>query len=211
MFTRIRKNIEGREALVVSGLQEYSLRDTLECGQCFRHRPIKDIDGYAEFMIPVGKKLFFVGQKKLGELIFYDISDEDFDTLAVPYFSLDTDYEEIKNDIRKRTDSDFLKSAIDAAGGIAILRQEPWEALFSFIVSQNNNIPRIKKIIAELSAEYGDNLCLQNGIKKCPLSKIEGNPCHENCKNCGLCYSFPEGKENMGKSMPVFFIYAPWG
>lgn len=210
MFTRIRKNIEGREALVVSGLGEYSLRDTLECGQCFRHRPIKDIDGYAEFMIPVGKKLFFVGQKKLGELIFYGISDEDFDSLAVPYFSLDTDYEEIKNDIRKRTNSEFLKSAIDAAGGIAILRQEPWEALFSFIVSQNNNIPRIKKIIAELSAEYGDNLCLQNGIKKCPLSKIEGNPCHENCKNCGLCYSFPEAKavmlepEKLLKARPGF-------
>jgi len=69
-----------------------------------------------------------------------------------PYF--DECYEKIKDDIRKRTDSAWLKSAIDAAGGIAILRQDAWEALFSFIVSQNNNIPRIKKIIAEISALY---------------------------------------------------------
>lgn len=191
MFTRTRKKIDGRDALVIAGLSAYSLRDTLECGQCFRHRPIKEENGYCEYMIPAGKKLFFVGQRKLGELIFYDISDEDFDALAVPYFSLDTDYEKIKDDIRKRTDSAWLKSAIDAAGGIAILRQDAWEALFSFIVSQNNNIPRIKKIIAEISALYGENLCLQNSIKKCPLSKIEGTPCHESCRSCGFCYSFP--------------------
>ncbi len=191
MFTIKEKNFDGRAALLIEGLGSYSLRDTLECGQCFRHRAVKDGDGYVEYMIPVGEKLFFVGQKKTGELIFYGISEEDFNSLAVPYFSLDTDYEKIKDDIRKRTDSEWLKSAIDAAGGIAILKQEPWEALFSFIISQNNNIPRIKKIISEISAAYGDNLCLQNGVKKCPLSKIEGNPCHEKCKSCGFCYSFP--------------------
>ena len=191
MSERIRNKIDGRDALTVKGLGKYSLRDTLECGQCFRHRVIKDADGYLEYMIPVGNRLFFVGQKTEGELIFYDVSDEDFEALAVPYFSLDTDYEKIKDDIRGRTDSDWLLAAIDSAGGIAILKQDAWEALFSFIVSQNNNIPRIKKIISEISAAYGDNLCLQNSIKKCPLSKIGGTPCHENCKNCGFCYSFP--------------------
>ena len=210
MFTIKKEILNSREALVVSGLGEYSLSDTLECGQCFRHRKIKECDGYVEYMVPVKEKIFFVGQKKAGELIFYGISEEDFTSLAVPYFSLDTDYEKIKNDIRKRTDSEWLHKAIDVAGGIAILKQDPWEALFSFIVSQNNNIPRIKKIISEISAQYGVNLCLQNGIKTCPLSKIDGTPCHENCKNCGFCYSFPsaeavmENPEKLLASRPGF-------
>ena len=195
MFTINHKNFEGREAIVAEGLGGYSLRDTLECGQCFRHRLVKDEGGYLEYMIPVGNFLLFVGQEKLGELIFFDISEEEFYKTAVPYFTLETDYEAIKNDIRRRTDSVWLLSAIESGGGIAILKQDAWEALFSFIVSQNNNIPRIKKIIAEISSAYGDNLCLQNGIKKCPLSKIDGTPCHENCKNCGICYSFPKAED----------------
>ena len=195
MFTRKKENIDGRRALVIEGLGEYSLRDTLECGQCFRHRTVKETDGYIEYMIPVFEKIFFVAQKRKGELIFFGITDEDFDSLAVPYFSLDTDYEKIRNDIRKRTDSAWLKEAIDTAGGIAILKQDSWEALFSFIISQNNNIPRIKKIISEISVQYGVNLCLQNGIKSCPLAKIDGTPCHENCKNCGFCYSFPKAED----------------
>jgi N-glycosylase/DNA lyase len=191
MFTINHKNFKGREAIVAEGLGGYSLRDTLECGQCFRHRLVKDEGGYLEYMIPVGNSLLFVGQEKLGELIFFDISEEEFYKTAVPYFTLETDYEAIKNDIRQRTDSAWLLSAIESGGGIAILKQDPWEALFSFIVSQNNNIPRIKKIIAQLSAAYGVNLCLQNGIKKCPLGKTDATPCEEICKNCGACYSFP--------------------
>jgi len=191
MLKRMRKEIRDRHALVIGELGEYSLRDTMECGQCFRWQKITDCQGYTEYMIPVGEKIFFIGQEKPGELIFYGISDEDFERLAVPFFSLDTDYEKIKNEIKEKTDSEWLKRAADAAGGIAILKQDAWEALFSFIVSQNNNIPRIRKIIAEVSAAYGNNLCLQNGIKKCPLSKIDSTPCHENCKNCGICYSFP--------------------
>ena len=199
MFTIKHKIFEGRSAIVAEGLGGYSLCDTLECGQCFRHRLIKNENGYTEYMIPVGNSLLFVGQEKLGELIFFDISEEEFYKTAVPYFTLDTDYEAIKNDIRRRTDSAWLLSAIESGGGIAILKQDAWEALFSFIVSQNNNIPRIKKIIAEISSAYGDNLCLQNGIKKCPLSKIDGTPCHENCKNCGICVT----EENLGESAPV--------
>ena len=195
MLNWTRKKIEERDAIAVDTGGVYSLYDTLECGQCFRHRTVRNENGYLEYMIPVGEKLFFVGQKIPGELIFYDISDKEFEELAVPFFSLDTDYEKIKEDIRKRTDSEWLIQATDAAGGIVILKQDPWEALFSFIVSQNNNIPRIKKIIAEICAAYGDNLCLQNKVKKCPLSKIDGNPCHEKCKNCGICYSFPKPKD----------------
>ena len=210
MSKQIKKEFQDNGMLTVSGLGDYNLTDTMECGQCFRWQVVKREKDYVEYLIPVGKKLFSVAQKKPGELIFYRLSDEDFEDLAVTFFSLGTDYEKIKNDIRERTDSEWLLRAIDAAGGIAILKQDAWEALFSFIVSQNNNIPRIRKIIAEISRAYGANLCLQNGIKKCPLSKIDTAPCDENCKKCGICYSFPspdeifKNPEKMLESKPGF-------
>lgn len=178
----------------VFGLGEYDLRDTLECGQCFRHELICEGEGFVEYMTVTGDLIIKVRQEKRGELIFGDISEEDFLSVAVPYFSLETDYTAIRDDIISRTDSPWLKRAAEAAAGIAILRQDAWETVFSFIISQNNNIPRIKKIIKRISAEYGVNICLQKGIKKCPLGKTSATPCDEICKNCGACYTFPTAK-----------------
>ena len=186
---------EHREALSVSGLGEYSLSDTLLCGQCFRYELITEREGYVEYLIPTRSTLIRVGQRCRGELLFFGMDSATLREVAIPFFTLDTDYAQIKRDILSRTDSEWLASAAECAGGIAILRQEPWEALFSFIISQNNNIPRIRKIIRELSAAYGVNLCLQNGIDKCPCGKIDGTPCEEKCKSCGICYSFPKAAD----------------
>ena len=209
-FSTKKEVVLGRDATVISGLGRYSIKDTFECGQCFRHELICETEDYTEYMTVVGDSIITVGQRKLGELIFYGATDEELENIIRPYFTLDTDYEKIQRDIKARTDSEWLRSAADAAGGIAILKQEPWEALFSFIVSQNNNIPRIRKIIRQLSAAYGVNLTLQKGGKKCPLSKIDGTPCEEKCKECGICYSFPSAKsvaespEKMLPSRPGF-------
>ena len=183
-----------REALVVSGLGEYSLSDTLLCGQCFRYEECCRDGDYVEYVIPAGEFLFCVGQKKRGELYFFDIDKESFYSAAVPFFSLDVDYAKIRDDIISRTDSEWMRCAAEAGAGIAILRQDSWEALFSFIVSQNNNIPRIRKIIRELSSAYGVNISLQNERKTCPCGKIDGTPCEEKCKSCGICYTFPSAE-----------------
>ena len=194
-FSKENKTIDEREAIVVSSLGHYSLRDTLECGQCFRYERIRDDDELIEYVIPVGDVVIDVAQAKPGELIFFGISDEDFERIARPYFTLDTDYEAICADIVKRTDSEWLKEAAECAKGIAILKQDPWEALFSFIISQNNNIPRIRKIIREMSSAYGVNISLQNNAQKCPANKISGTPCEEKCNECGICYTFPKCSE----------------
>lgn len=210
IFSTKKELISGREATVVSGLGAYSLKDTLECGQCFRYEPITEGENYVEYLTVVRDSIITVGQRKLGELIFYGAADNELEEIIRPYFTLDTDYEKIKADIISKTDSAWLKNAAEAAGGIAILKQDEWEALFSFIVSQNNNIPRIRKIIRQLSAAYGVNLTLQKGGKKCPLSKINGTPCEEKCKECGICYTFPSAEavakepEKMLPSRPGF-------
>ena len=208
MFIKKKEKLNGRDALVVSGLGDYSLSDTLECGQAFRYELIYADDGYVEYMTVVGDEIITVGQSSEGELIFYEISDAAFDSVARPYFALDTDYRAIRADIVERTDSEWLKKAAEEARGIVILKQDEWETLFSFIVSQNNNIPRIRKIIRQLSAEYGVNICLQKGIKKCPLGKISATPCEEFCKSCGSCYTFPRA-EDVAKNPEKMLLAKP--
>lgn len=194
-FSKENKIINGRAAIVVNISGRYSLRDTMECGQCFRYELVCDDGDMLEYIIPVGDILIDVAQTKPGELIFFDLSDDDFEKVARPFFALDRDYDAIRRDIAERTDSEWLKAAAECGAGIAILKQDPWEALFSFIISQNNNIPRIRKIIREMSSAYGVNISLQNHAVKCPANKIDVTPCEEKCKDCGICYTFPKCEE----------------
>ncbi len=199
MFEEKREKINGREARVLTGLADYDLYDTLECGQCFRYEPVTREEGYTEYVIMHRGVLFDVAQRERGELIFYGIGDEEFESLAVPFFSLNTDFAAIRRDIVGRTDSEWLIRASEAGSGIAILKQDPWEALLSFIISQNNNIPRIRGMIKKLAARYGVNVSLQNEGKKCPLSKEGCTPCEEKCRECGVCYTFPSAEDIMAE------------
>ncbi|MBQ8372613.1 MAG: DNA-3-methyladenine glycosylase 2 [Clostridia bacterium] len=194
MFEKIYTQFDGRDAIIVKGLGEYDLGATMECGQCFRYERVSR-DDMTEYITVVGGEIIDVGQVKRGELIFFCMSDEVFSSVAVPYFALTTDLDEVRRDILGRTDSEWLRSAAACAGGVAILAQQPWEALISFIISQNNNIPRIRRIIREVCAEYGVNICLQKGIKKCPAKLTDATPCEEICKKCGRCYTFPTAEE----------------
>lgn len=187
MFRKNYTTFRGEGVIVAESFGECNLTDTFECGQAFRYECTVREKDYVEYITVVGEKIIRVGQRKPGELIFFGASDDDFERIIRPYFALDTDFEAIREEIKERTDSEWLRRAADSARGIVILKQEPWETLLSFIISQNNNIPRIRKIIRSISAEYGKNLALTSGAK-CPL----GKDCSEkSCKECGVCYTFP--------------------
>ena len=87
--------------------------------------------------------------------------EEDFENVWKKYLSLDEDYDEIDRSIisAMTCDSDrrVMEDAVRCGAGIRILKQDPFECLISFIISQNNNIPRIKKIISALCEKYGEN------------------------------------------------------
>ena len=199
MFEKFETCFEGKDAIAVKGLGPYSLSDTMECGQCFRYEKIEREDGADEYLTVVGGELIHVAQRERGELYFIGMTDEVFENVAVPYFSLGRDLDAVKKSVIGNTSSEWLKAAADFGAGIAILSQNPWEALLSFIISQNNNIPRIRKIVREISAEYGTNLSIKNDYNSCPLSLINGKPNEDACKKCGRCYTFPTAENILAR------------
>ena len=85
--------------------------------------------------------------------MFYDTDEKIYDTLWRKYFDIDRDYGKIKEELLAKDDK--LKEAICAMSGVRILNQEFFETLISFIISQNKQIPHIKKIVADISEKYG--------------------------------------------------------
>lgn len=124
---------------------------TFDCGQCFRFE--READGTWS---GVTRGIFF-GVKDMGERLFIRCeSEEELTGVILPFLALDEDYDMIREDIKTHfAADDTMAAAMELGSGIRILRQEPWEALCSFIISQNNNIPRIKKIIETLCEKYG--------------------------------------------------------
>ncbi len=189
MFVKKTKDLQGETVITVSDVGAFSLTDTLECGQAFRYELLSEDAGGAEYMTVAFGKIIRVCQKG-DELLFYGLTEDEVKAICIPYFSLDTDYRVIKEDILKLSPIPKLKEAADAAEGIRILRQDPWETLFSFIISQNNNIPRIRKIIRNISSQYGKNLS-EGGI--CPKDRKPAS--EERCRECGICYTFPSHED----------------
>ena len=136
--------------IFVSDIGNFNPAETLDCGQAFRWT-LRD-DGLF-FGVASNKKLLL--QEIAGGFLFHGIDLDEFNDFWFHYFDFGTDYSEILN--RLSGDS-TLKMAIKKFSGIRILRQNSAEATFSFIISQNNNIPRIKKIVEKLSSLCGTPL-----------------------------------------------------
>ena len=153
-------------SIVVSGVECLDLDLTLDCGQAFRWE--KQEDG--SYSGAAGGYFLNI-KKENGDLIFNNTSVEVFNSFWIHYFDLNRDYKEICNKLKK---DELLSSTIDEYYGIRILNQEPWEALCSFVISQQNNIKRIKLIISRLCRAYGNEL--ENGFYSFPsaerLSKL---------------------------------------
>ncbi len=135
----------------------FSVSKTFDCGQCFRFDPVADTAHECEFRgVAYGRAVSFAEDGD--ELYIYGASSEEVEKIWAPYLGLDTDYGAIDADILSRSDNAALARAIEFGRGIRILKQDPWETVCSFIISQNNNIPRIKKIVAAMSETYGEPL-----------------------------------------------------
>lgn len=132
---------------------DLNLDETLDCGQAFRWKKIES-DYESTYTGRFLNSSLMVSQVRAGEFIFHNTDEAQFLERWVSYFDFETDYAELKKCF---SEDETLAKACRFAGGIRLLRQDAWECLISFIISQNNNIPRIKGIIERLCNNYGGN------------------------------------------------------
>ncbi|MBQ4648566.1 MAG: DNA-3-methyladenine glycosylase 2 family protein [Clostridia bacterium] len=127
---------------------ELDIFKTFDCGQCFR---FEKIDENTVCGIAYGRRL--VLENSEDGVLLRGVSEEEYEKLWRDFLDMGRDYFDVNE---KLSAYEKLKTAAKSGYGIHILNQEPWEALCSFVISQNNNIPRIKKIIEKLCTLYGE-------------------------------------------------------
>ncbi len=132
----------------IENIKSFELEDIFDCGQCFRWNKREDGSYTGIF-----KDNVINVQKKENAVIFKGICNGDIKEIVEDYFDLKRDYEIIKEKLSKIDEN--IKTSIEYGKGIRILNQDLWEMIISFIISANNNIPRIKGIIERLSKAYG--------------------------------------------------------
>ena len=164
--------IENGSNLLITGIPCLNLDLTLDCGQTFRY--VKSTDGF--WRAPVGNRILEVKQEALsifskeweevdgiyypygegsGSLLFLNMTEKEFKERWIHYFDLENDYRAICKPFQEDS---ALWEAYTSCYGIRVLNQEPWETLCTFLISQNNNIPRIKSITENLCRRFGDSL-----------------------------------------------------
>lgn len=158
----------------------FNIEDTLSCGQFFAYKPYKK--GY---LVRSGNKFCYAFTENEKTVIACEDEHEKYFT---DFFDLERDYEKIY----KKTlsfDIPFLIECAERGKGIRILKQEKQENLISFIISQNNNIPRIKKSIEFLCDNLGEEILFDGEKRKAfPTVKVLAEQNEEFFKRAGLGY-----------------------
>jgi len=161
----------------ISGLKNFDIGKIFDCGQCFRFDRVTHSKHENEFSgVALGRFVSFAQDRDT--LYVYGSSLEEYEKLWKPYLNIEMDYDEVSRSILSYSNNKALLSAMDYGQGIRILAQDPFECIISFIISQNNNIPRIKKIIESVSKKCG-----------APID-IQGEMCNHLSGSSSLC-SFP--------------------
>lgn len=184
-FLTYKRDAEKNPVYAISGVKDFDADHIFDCGQCFRWRRQPDGSwtgiagsrianiryGYASITTSDSQVGTYVAQssknarqssKNKGKSTLYitglygTAAPDDFDEFWRNYLDLDRDYGKIKRKLA-RGDAE-MKKAIASGQGIRILNQDLWETIISFIISQNNNIPRIKGCIERLAALAGERI-----------------------------------------------------
>ncbi len=153
------KNTEENRSYTAEGIRDFDPVHIFECGQCFRWERREDgsYDGIAKGRIV---NIRFEGgngtdaRSSGGSLTISPCTESDFHDIWYDYFDLGRDYGSIKECLS--ANDEIMRKAIEYGYGIRILDQDLWETIVSFIISQNNNIPRIKGCIERLCDNFGE-------------------------------------------------------
>lgn len=160
-----------RNIVMLDKLDNFNITQILESGQVFRFDKISN----HSYILNAKQTLIKITQQHQdSNIMFYNANASELDEIWVPYFDLDTNYKEITSILKNK--DEHMKAAVEFGEGIRILKQDPWEMLISFIISQNKAIPHIKQCIRNICEKFGT-----------PLEPISGSDRHY--------YTFPTPKE----------------
>lgn len=143
--------------MVTMELEHFSLEQICDSGQCFRMKKT----GEHTYSLVAGGEYLQISQN--GIIVDFHCSDAELICFWVPYFDLDADYEKYINKINPG--DKYLVQAANAGSGIRILRQDLWEMIITFLISQQNHITRIRGCIERLCARYGEKKISQEGVE----------------------------------------------
>ena len=180
---------EEKNSVLVYGVRDFELKDIFECGQCFRWNPEED-GSYSGVALGRAVNVLYEkeGDREEGTLIIRNSTAEDFENIWKKYFDLERDYGQIKEKLSEN--DEIMAKAVEYGRGIRILNQDEWETLISFILSQNRNIPLIKKSIEEICRRYGDPVYDFNGNIRYafPRPEVLADVSEEELSECRLGY-----------------------
>ncbi len=172
--------------ITIHGVKDFDVKHIFECGQCFRWN-IEDDGSYTGV---VDSKVINVRQA--GKTVeFKNINDLG---LIENYFDFVTEYGKIKQTL---STDEIMSEAVKFGEGIRILNQDEWETMISFMISANNRIPMIKRVIENLSTSFGEHICNYRGkdYYSFPTAKSLSNASVEEILQCKAGFRAPRIKE----------------
>lgn len=136
--------------ILIEDVKNFKLKQTFECGQCFRFDKLSDTN-----YVTVAFERVIELEEDGNNIRIYNSNEEDVKNIWINYFDLERNYSSIKEELAK---DDLLKKCVEFGHGIRILNQDPFEILISFIISARNSITSIMKTINKISAKWGKEI-----------------------------------------------------
>ena len=137
--------------MITVELDNFSLREICRSGQCFRMHETAENNTYE---LVAGDKYLKISQA--GSIVNFYCSDVEFICYWVPYFDIDSDYGRYIEKVNPR--DTYLSAAVQCGNGIRILRQDLWEMIITFVISQQKTIPAIRALVEALCSRYGTKI-----------------------------------------------------
>lgn len=164
---------------------DFGLGKIAQSGQCFRAKHI----GAGVFRFVTGVHLLYIRHLS-GNRYSVSCREEEWDTIWHAYFDLDTDYRTIRKEEQGK--HPYIRKAIEYGCGLRILRQDAWEMLVTFIISQRKNIPAIAKAVELLAGRYGHPLANDSeDVCSFPTAEDLRAVSVDDLRDCGLGYRAP--------------------
>lgn len=188
--------------MLITIKDDFNLFKICNSGQCFR---CPTVNGYTRFIFR--NHILYI--KQLSDES-YDISctEELWNTIWLPYFDLTRSYKKIR---RLTTKDTFMKKATREGLGIRILRQDPWEMVITFILSQRKSIPAIKKSVEALCIHFGSLVTTEHEIVYLfPTPEQLKDATDDILSECGLGYRLPYVKDAVEQALYNTIVTNEW-